>query len=167
MNMRWVVLLALLPILFACDAGSDQDAASQTGAESAASSSSADGAKWRVEYSGDLDGRVSGSIMSVAGIGTNTILAGAAMNEDSTGAADHNFRATITRYGDEPTTSFSLTLADGTRCFDVTGQDPEPSSVTIQDAEKDTFRAEIRGTMHCGEEKDKRIEFTAFIDADA
>lgn len=159
MNLRWVLLLLIVLMHAACGSGSDSGGSSSSGG--------GDGSKWRVEYSGDLNGEVSGSIMSVVAIASNTTVAGGAMNEESTGSADHSIRATIMRYGDEPTVSFSLELADGMRCFDVTKQDRQPSTVEIFDEEKDTFRAEIQGTMYCGPEKDQRIEFTAYLDADA
>ncbi|NEZ04290.1 hypothetical protein G4Y73_09050 [Wenzhouxiangella sp. XN201] len=159
MNLRWVFLFLVVLTLAACGSGSDSGGSSSSGG--------GDGSKWRVEYSGDLNGEVSGSIMSVVSVASNTTVAGGAMNEDLTGSADHSIRATIMRYGDEPTVSFSLELADGMRCFDVTKQDPQPSTVEIFDEEKDTFRAEIQGTMYCGPEKDQRIEFTAYLDADA
>lgn len=159
MNGRWVFLFLIALTLAACGSEGDSGTSSSSGG--------GDGSKWRVEYSGDLNGEVSGSIMSVVSVASNTTVAGGAMNADSTGAADHSFRATITRYGDEPSVSFTLELADGTRCFDVTNQDPEPSTVEIFDEARDTFRAEIQGTMYCGSNKDQRIDFTAYLNADA
>lgn len=158
MNIRWVLFL-IVPTLVACGSEGDSGGSSSVGGE--------DGPKWRVEYSGDLNGEVSGDIMSVAGIATNTMLAGAAMNEDSTGAANESLRVTITRYGDEPQASVTLNLADDTKCLDVTNLDPKPSRVDVSDSESKTFRAEISGTLYCGPGKDKRIDFTAYIDADA
>lgn len=159
MNLRWVLLCLIGLTLAACGTADDSGGSSASGG--------GDGAKWRVEYSGDLNGEVRGSIMSVVGVASNTTLAGGAMKEDRTGSAEHNFRARIMRLGDETPVSFSLKLADGTRCFDVTGQDSQQSTVEIFDEEKDTFRAQIQGTLHCGPEKDQRIEFTAYLDADA
>ena len=159
MNLRWAFLCLIGLTLAACGSADDSGGSSASGGR--------DGAKWRVEYSGDLNGEVSGSIMSVVGVASNTTIAGGAMNEDRTGSAEHNFRARIMRLGDETPVSFSLKLADGSRCFDVTEQDSQQSTVEIFDEEKDTFRAQIQGILHCGPEKDQRIEFTAYLDADA
>ena len=170
MNIRWILLTMIVPVLVGCGSENGRDNASEVEAPPAASAPSggadADGFKWRVEYTGDLEGEVGGSIMSVGGFASNTTIAGGAMNEDRTGAADHNFGATIMRYGDEPITTVDLMLADGTRCFDVTSQDPESSAVNVIDPEHDTFRAEIEGTLYCGTEKDARIDFKAYLDAD-
>ena len=89
------------------------------------------------------------------------------MNEDVTGAAEHEFRARIMRYGEETSVSFSLTLADGTRCSDATQQDSQPSTVEVFDEASDTFRARIEGTLSCGPERNQRIDFTAHLNADA
>lgn len=159
MNLHRVLPFLFVLTLAACGSGSDSGGSSSSGG--------GDGSKWRIEYSGDLNGEVSGSIMSVVKVGTNTTVAGGAMNADPTGSADHGFRATIMRYGDEPTVSVSLELADGMRCSVVRQQDSQPPTVEIFDEEKDTFRAEIRGTLQCGPEKDQRIEFTAYLNADA
>jgi hypothetical protein len=159
MKLRWVLLLLIGLTLAACGSGDDSDSSSSSGGS--------DGAKWRIAYSGDLNGEVSGSIMSVVSVASNTTIAGGAMNEDLTGSADHSFRATIMSYGDERSVSFSLELADGMRCSVARQQDSQPPTVEIFDENKDTFQAEIRGTLHCGPEKDQRIEFTAYLNADA
>jgi hypothetical protein len=159
MSSRWVLLFLIGLTLAACGSAGDSGGSSSSGSE--------DGSKWRVEYSGDLNGEVSGSIMSIVSVASNTTIAGGAMNEDFTGSADHSFRATIMRYGDEPSVSFSLELADGMRCSVVRQQDSQPPTVEIFDESKDTFRAEIRGTLHCGAEKAQQIEFTAYLNADA
>lgn len=159
MDLRWVLLFLFVLTLAACGSGSDSGGSSSSGG--------GDGSKWRVEYSGDLNGEVSGSIMSVVSAGSNTTVAGGAMSEDRSGSADHSFRATIMRHGDEPSVSSTLELADGMRCSEVRQQDSQPSTVEIFDEEKDTFRAEIRGTLGCGPEKEHRIEFTAHLNADA
>jgi len=170
MNIRWILLTMIVPVLVGCGSENGRDNASEVEAPPAASAPSggadADGFKWRVEYTGDLEGEVGGSIMSVGGFASNTTIAGGAMNEDSTAAADHSFGATIMKYGDESTTTVDLTLADGTRCFDVTTEDPQPSEVNVIDPEHDTFRAEFEGTLYCGTEKDQRIDFKAYLNAD-
>jgi len=170
MNIRWILLGMIVPALVGCGSENGQGTASEVETQPVASASSgegdSDGFNWRVEYTGDLEGEVGGSIMSVGGFASNTTIAGGAMNDDRTGAADHNFGATIMRYGDEPITTVDLTLADGTRCFDVTSQDSESSAVNVIDPEHDTFRAEIEGTLYCGTEKDQRIDFKAYLDAD-
>lgn len=170
MNIRWILLGMIVPALVGCGSENDRDNASEVEAPPATSTSSggadADGFEWRVEYTGDLEGEVGGSIMSVGGFASNTTIAAGAMNEDSTGAADHKFGATIMKYGDESTTTVDLTLADGTRCFDVTSQDSQSSAVNVIDPEHDSFRAEIEGTLYCGTEKDMRIDFKAYLNAD-
>jgi hypothetical protein len=163
MRTRWasLVLISLILTLAACGSAGDSEGSSASGG------SDGDGAKWRIEYSGDLNGEVSGSIMSVVGIASNTTVAGGAMKEDRSGAADHEFRARILQLGDEPTVSFSLTLADGTRCTEPRQQDSQPTTLNLLDEAADTFRAEIRGTLYCGPERDQRIEYTAHLDAGA
>ncbi len=159
MNLRYVMFFLIALMVAACGSAADSEGSSTSGG--------GDGAKWRVEYSGDLNGEVSGSIMSVVGIGSNTTIAGGAMNEDRTGSAEHNFRGRIMQLGDETMVSFSLKLADGTRCSNATQQDSEQTTAEVFSEEKDTFRAEIRGTLHCGPEKDQRIDFTAHLNAGA
>ena len=170
MNIRWILLTMIVPVLVGCGSENGKENASEVDGPPAASASSgdgdSDGFKWRVEYTGALEGEVGGSIMSVGGFASNTTIAGGAMNEDSTAAADHSFGATIMKYGDESTTTVKLTLADGTRCFDVTSQDSESSAVNVIDPEHDTFRAEFEGTLFCGTEKDARIDFKAYLNAD-
>lgn len=176
MNLRSILLISIVTSLAACDSGNDQGAAPEDTGKSLASDPSGtereldendgDDSKWRIDYSGDLEGQVSGSIMTTVSLGQNTTVAGMAMNEDSTGAAEQGFRATILTYGDEPIASMSLELADGSSCVDVTARDPHSSSVKILDPEKDTFRAEIEGTLHCGPDKDKKIQYTAILNND-
>ena len=171
MNLRWVLPLLIVPFLVACGSEGGQDSSSGDDERATASRSSSgdrggDGSKWRVDYSGDLSGQVSGDYLTVSGIGDRIMVVGMAMAEDLSGPADHNIQATIMDYGEGPRTSLKLELADGTQCSDVTRQDPEQSAVDIIDPEPDTLRAEIRGTLHCGENKDQRIEFTAMLNAD-
>ncbi len=128
--------------------------------------SEGDGTEWRVEYSGAHEGTVSGTILSVTGIGPNTVLAGADINDEITGAADHSFRAQISEYGDTPAVRFTLTLGDGTKCQDGAVAGGEPSSIEIDDAERRTFRARMSGTLVCGPERDQRIDYTAMVNAD-
>jgi hypothetical protein len=159
-NLRLVLMFVIALTLAACGAAGDSNASSASGG--------GDGYKWRIAYSGDLDGEISGSIMSVVGIASSTTVAGGAMNEDLSGSAEHAFRARIMRYGEETSISFSLTLADGTRCSDSARQDDsQPSTVEVFDEASDTFRAQIEGTLYCGPERNQRIDFTAHLNADA
>ena len=103
--------------------------------------------------------------MTVAGMGANTMVAGAAMNAEST-AADHEFRTTISQLGDEPSASFRMDLPDGIQCSDGADQELEPTTVNIIDSESRSFRAEISGTLHCGPGRDQTIAFTAYLNAD-
>ncbi|MBY6204133.1 hypothetical protein [Halomonas denitrificans] len=173
------LLIPLAALIAGCGSDEAADAAPAGKPESAAATdapqatpssnvdnSEGDGTEWRVEYSGDLEGTVSGTILSVTGIGSNTVLAGADINDEITGAADHSFRAQISRYGDTPAVRFTLTLGDGTKCQDAAVVGDEPSSIEIEDAERRTFRARMSGSLVCGPERDRRIDYTAMVDAD-
>jgi hypothetical protein len=159
MNLRWIVMLVSLLLLAAC--GSDGESGGSS------SSGGGDGSKWRVEYSGDLNGEVSGSIMSVVGIASTMTVAGGAIDIGETSAANRAFQARISQLGDRTSVSFRLTLDDGTPCSNATVPDPEQSTVDILDDAADSFRAEISGTLLCGEAREQRIDFTAYLDETA
>ncbi len=119
--------------------------------------------KWTVEYEGDLSGKLEGSIMSVVSVSKNTTIAGAAMTDDRKGKANRGFMARVLQYGEEPVLDMNLTLEDGTKC-----KPPEPGkgqSVTIENAERKTFAATMKGELVCGD--GKKIKYVASVDKGA
>lgn len=81
------------------------------------------------------------------------------MTRDMKGKAEQSLQITI--FGDaDPAGSMKLTLEDGTSCTEA---DPKnPSKVKVLEPDDKTFRAEITGTLACGEGK-KQVKYTALL----
>jgi hypothetical protein len=108
--------------------------------------------KWRFEYRGDLNGSIEGSILTAmttqAGGSPRVTLAGGAMTPDRKAQATQSFNGTVMTFGDNTVTTIRVVLADGTQCqVDSTA----PATFRVVDAERETFHAELAGTLKCGE----------------
>jgi hypothetical protein len=120
--------------------------------------------KWRFEYSGDLNGSVEGTILTMmvmqAGGSPRYTLAGGAMAPDLKSQATESFNGTVMTLGDSTTTTIRVVLADGTQCH-VDGV--EPTKFRVLDDDKKTFHAELSGSLRCGE---ARATFDAVFNKD-
>ena len=120
------------------------------------------GAKWVVDYSGDLKGSIEGDVMAVTSMARMTVAAGKAMKSGKTGSATQEMMLKVTNYGDKPGGDMSLTLADGTKCSESMVQaDRKAAKLNVIDPDRKTFKAEMSGVLKCGEAKDKTIKYTA------
>lgn len=108
--------------------------------------------KWRFEYRGDLNGSIEGSILTAmttqAGGSPRVTLAGAAMTPDRKARAPQSFNGTVMTYGDNTVSTIRVVLADGTQCqLDSAA----PVTFRVIDDARETFHAELAGTLKCGE----------------
>jgi len=117
--------------------------------------------KWRVDYTGDLNGSVQGGILTAMSVSTSTSVVGAAMNADRTGKAREGIGVTLLGR-DKSVAMTSLTLADGTKCR-TDGRAGTPTKVDLIDADSKTFHAEVSGKLVCGPARDKRIDYKATL----
>ena len=119
---------------------------------------------WRFDYSGDVNGSVEGTILTVMSMqgagGPRVTLAGGALAPDLKSQATQGFNGTVMTMGDNTATTIRVVLADGTRC-QVDGA--QPTTFRVLDDDKKTFHAELSGSLLCGE---ARAQFDAVFDKD-
>lgn len=113
--------------------------------------------KWKVDYSGELEGSIQGSILSVQTMIPGTVvLAGAAFSPDRTARAAERLSASIVTSENPPTATVKLTLADGTRC-----RSRATAATRILDGDRESFHAELSGALECG--GDRAVTFEATL----
>jgi nitrous oxide reductase accessory protein NosL len=121
------------------------------------------GPKWKVEYSGDLNGSVAGGILTHTPVSTGsmTSVLGKAMKSDLSGSALQtitvNLMASAT---DERFANVELTLADGTKCKSAVSN---LSSGRVTNPDPKAFSAVVTGELLCGDARDKRIQYLASL----
>lgn len=123
------------------------------------------GPKWKVVYTGDLNGSIEGGIMTALKIGMNTTVAGAGMTKDKKDKAKEALQATISGPPGKQTAMVTLTLADGTQCGVTAESAKQPAELKISEPDPKKLRAELKGALGCGEKKDKLITYTATLNA--
>ncbi len=111
---------------------------------------------WAITYTGDLSGKISGSITAVAGASSSTAIRGATPvlgGETFNGSV---FLA-LGKTGPATIAPFSMTLADGTKC--------SPRAETrvranVRNGERKTYHVEFEGALDCD---GKAIKIEGFL----
>lgn len=126
------------------------------------------GPKWKVEYSGDLTGAIEGGIMTAGKVASSMprmTVVGAGMKKDNSGQGTESFGATISGPAGKEYAMVKLTLADGTRCSVSPDTAKMPSELKLIEPDPRKLRAVLKGSLACGEQKDKVITYMATLNA--
>jgi hypothetical protein len=114
------------------------------------------GPAWEITYTGDLSGKISGSITAVAGGGSSTAIRGATPvlgGETFNGSV---FLA-VGKTGPATIAPFSMTLANGTKC----SQGAETRvRANVRNGERKTYHIEFEGALGCD---GKAIKIEGFL----
>lgn len=153
--MRILIAMLVLGLMSACNG--KPSAAAEPGADAQPSGKRVP--KWKVDYTGDLEGSVQGSILNVQTMIPGTVvLAGGGISPDRTSQATERLSANILTSGSSPTATVKLTLADGTKC-----RSSAEAATRIIDGDRQSFRADLSGALEC--DGSKAIDFEAAITA--
>lgn len=153
--MRIPIAILALGLMSACNG--KPSAATAPGGDADASGKRTP--KWKVDYTGGLEGSVQGSILNVQTMIPGTVvLAGGALSADRKSQATERLSASILTSEDSPTATVKLTLADGTKC-----RSSAAAPTDIIDGDRQSFRAELSGALEC--DGGKAVDFEAAITA--
>jgi len=139
------VVLALMFIAVSFGSGSANADAKKKG-----------GPAWEITYTGDLSGKISGSIAVAAGASSSTAIRGATHVR---GGETFNGSVFLTMGKTGPATiaPFSMTLADGTKC----SQGAETRlRANVRNGERKTYHIEFEGALDCN---GKAIKIEGFL----
>lgn len=112
---------------------------------------------WAITYTGDLSGKISGSIAVAAGASSSTAIRGATPVRGGGETFNGSVFLAMGKTGPATIAPFSMTLANGTRC----SQGAETRvRANVRNGERKTYHVEFEGALDCD---GKAIKIEGFL----